>query len=107
MRKNIDLDAFYDEKLSNKFERNKLAVMNPKAQAMFAHILVDASFIYLLLANKNTQVGANGIQWVNEITRKKGLHVFFVNFFFSNEWILKQMFLQLVIINAYNCPNTW
>jgi hypothetical protein len=29
---------------------------------MFVHILVDATFTYLLLANKNTQVGANGIQ---------------------------------------------
>jgi len=52
-------DAIYNP---NKFERSKLAVMNPKAQAMFAHILVDATFIYLLLANKNTQVDANGIQ---------------------------------------------
>jgi hypothetical protein len=44
VRKIINLDVFYDEKLSNKFERNKLAVMSPKAQAMFAHILVDATF---------------------------------------------------------------
>jgi hypothetical protein len=62
VRKIINLDIFYDEKLSNKLERSKLAIMNLKAQAMFAHILVDVNFIYLLLANKNTQVGANGIQ---------------------------------------------
>ncbi len=62
MRKNIDLDVFYDKKLSNKFERSKLAILNAKAQAMFAHILVDAIVTYLLLANKNTQVGTNGIQ---------------------------------------------
>jgi hypothetical protein len=49
VRKIINLDVFYDEKLSNKFERNKLAVMSPKAQARFAHILVDATFTYLLL----------------------------------------------------------
>ncbi len=69
--------------MSNKFERSKLAVMNLKAQAMFAHILVDATFIYLLLANKKTQVGANGIQWVNEITRKKDCMFFLPNFFFK------------------------
>jgi hypothetical protein len=62
VRKNIDLDVFYDKKLSNKFERSKLAILNAKAQAMFAHILVDAIVTYLLLANKNTQVGTNGIQ---------------------------------------------
>jgi len=38
---------------------------------------------------------------------KKGLHVFFLNSFFSYEWILEDFFGQLVIINAYNCTSTW
>jgi hypothetical protein len=69
---------------------------------MFAHILVDAIVTYLLLANKNTQVGTNGIQWVNMNTGKK-----IACPFCQNEWMLEQMFLQLVIINAYSCSSTW
>jgi hypothetical protein len=36
----------------------------------------------------------------------KWLYVFFFKFVFSYEWILEQLFLQLVIINVYNCPST-
>jgi hypothetical protein len=38
---------------------------------------------------------------------KKGLHIIFPEKTFSYEWILEQLFLQFVIINAYSCPNTW
>jgi hypothetical protein len=31
----------------------------------------------------------------------------FLPFFFSDEWILEQFFLQLVIINVYSCTCTW
>ncbi len=38
---------------------------------MFVHILVDATFTYLILVNKNTQVSTNKIHWVDMITGKK------------------------------------
>jgi len=51
--KNKDLDVFFEEHLPNSFKDTiKLTIMNPKAQAIFAHILVDAIFIYLLCVNK-------------------------------------------------------
>jgi len=44
----------FHENLPNRHERCKLAAMNPKAQAIFAHIVVDATFTYLLCVNKKT-----------------------------------------------------
>jgi hypothetical protein len=38
---------------------------------------------------------------------RKGLYVLFPKNISSYEWILKKIILQLVIINAYSCPNTW
>lgn len=70
--------------------------MNPKAQAMFAHILVDAIFIYLLLANKNAQVGANGIQWVNKIIKKKDCMFFLPIFFFQMNEFWSNFFCNLL-----------
>jgi hypothetical protein len=52
--KNINLVFFLNENLPNRHERCKLATMNPKAQDIFAHIVVDATFIYLLCVNKQT-----------------------------------------------------
>jgi hypothetical protein len=51
--KDKDLDVFFEEHLPNSFKDTiKLTTMNPKAQAIFAHILVDATFIYLICVNK-------------------------------------------------------
>jgi hypothetical protein len=49
--------------------------------------------------------GANKIQQANMITLKND-YMSFSQFVFSFEWILKQFFLQLVIINVYSCPST-
>jgi hypothetical protein len=40
------------------------------------------------------------------LLQKKIVHVFFPKKYFSYEWILEHFLLQLVIINAYSCPNT-
>jgi len=44
--KNKDLDVFFKEQLPNSFKDTiKLTTMNPKAQAIFAHILEFNLFI--------------------------------------------------------------
>jgi hypothetical protein len=50
--KDINLDIFLDEDLPNRHEICKPIAMNPKAQTIFAHIIVNATFTYLLCINK-------------------------------------------------------
>jgi hypothetical protein len=60
--KNIDLDVFYDEKLSNKFEKSKLAIMNRRHKlCLFIFWWMQLSLIYYLLikTHKWVQMGYN------------------------------------------------
>jgi len=51
-------------------------------------------------------MGANGIQQANQLTIKKDYMSFFTKKTFSYEWILEQLFLQFIVINAYSCSST-
>jgi hypothetical protein len=54
----------------------------------------------------NTTLGVNEVLWANGIIKKKIACSFCQNKLFH--WMnIGTIFLQLVIINAYNCPNTW
>jgi hypothetical protein len=55
----------------------------------------------------DSKLGANGTQWANGLLKKRITCLFcqIVFFIWTTFWIL--FFLQLVIINAYSCPNTW
>jgi hypothetical protein len=55
----------------------------------------------------NLQLGANKIQWTNMITLEKDYMSFLPKKTFSSKWILQQVFLRFVIMNAYSCPNTF
>jgi hypothetical protein len=56
--------------------------------------------------NLNLWWGANEIQWTNMITLEKDYMSFFPEFLFT--WInFGIIFLQLVIVNFFSCPNTW
>jgi hypothetical protein len=63
---------------------------------MFAHILMDVIFTYLLLASKNTQVGANGIQWANGITGKKDCMSFLPKTLFQMNEFWNKFFCNLL-----------
>ncbi len=53
---NINLDLFYDSNMLDKNERCKQATINPKAQAIFVHILVNVIFKYMLqVKNRKTK----------------------------------------------------
>jgi hypothetical protein len=45
---NIDLDLFYDTNMFLKNEWCKQATINPKAQAIFVHTLINVVFKYML-----------------------------------------------------------
>jgi hypothetical protein len=53
--KNINLDLFYEKNMLRKNERCKYATINPKARAIFVHIIVNVIFKYMLQV-KNTKV---------------------------------------------------
>jgi hypothetical protein len=48
MGQNIDLDLFYDTNMFLKNEWCKLATINPKAQTIFVHTLINVVFKYML-----------------------------------------------------------
>jgi hypothetical protein len=62
--KNINLDLFYDNSMLDKNERCKQATINPKAQAIFVHILVNVIFKCMLQVKtkikKNTNTSVLG-----------------------------------------------
>ncbi len=45
---NINLDLLYDKNMLTKNEQCKYAMINPKAQAIFIHIIVNVIFKYML-----------------------------------------------------------
>jgi len=45
--KNINLDLFYDKNVLTKNEQCKYTTINPKAQAIFAHTIVNVIFKYI------------------------------------------------------------
>jgi hypothetical protein len=59
------------------------------------------------MKNKIASMGANKIQWTNNITLDKDFISFCPKITISYEWIFDQNILQIVIKNAYSCPNTW
>ncbi len=44
----INVDLFYDDNMLNKNEQCRQTTINPKAQAIFVHILVNVIFKYML-----------------------------------------------------------
>jgi hypothetical protein len=51
---NINLDLFYDKNMLTKNQQCKYATINPKAQAIFVHTIVNVIFKYMLQV-KNTK----------------------------------------------------
>jgi hypothetical protein len=58
------------------------------------------------MKSKIVSIAANKIQWTNNITLNNDFISFCPKITFSYEWIFDQNILQIVIKNAYNCPNT-
>jgi len=59
------------------------------------------------MKSKIASIGANKMQWTNNITLDKDFMSFCPKITFSYEWIFHWNILQIVIKNAYSCPNTW
>jgi len=68
-------------------------------------ILFWLKFIYMKVISMYVMsLGANEIQWTYRITLENNYMSFCPKIFFSYKWIFEQLFLQIVIINAYICP---
>jgi hypothetical protein len=82
----------------NKFTLTKMSTLTIRMSILIKGMRHAKHMV--LLVGFFTKVGANRI-----IIKKD--YVFFPKTIFSYEWILEQLFLQLVIINAYSYPSTW
>jgi hypothetical protein len=52
---NINVDLFYDDNMLNKNERCRQTTINPKAQAIFVHTVVNVIFKYMLQVKNKKQ----------------------------------------------------
>jgi len=71
---NINLDLFYDKNMLTKNEQCKYATINPKAQAIFVHIIVNVIFKYMLQVKNTKDLFNNTYSFVGML--EKSLQMF-------------------------------
>jgi hypothetical protein len=83
-QQNINLDLFYDKNMLIKNEWCKYAIINPKAQAIFVHAIVNVIFKYILQVKNKKDLSNNNFGVLNhikthygcyEITKNGGSHI--------------------------------
>ncbi len=71
---NTNLDLFYEKNMLTKNERCKYATINPKAQAIFVHIIVNVIFKYMLQVKNTKDLFNNTYSFVGML--EKSLQMF-------------------------------
>jgi len=71
---NTNLDLFYEKNMLTKNERCKYATINPKAQAIFVHIIVNVIFKYMLQVKNTKDLSNNNFGVISHIKAYYGCY---------------------------------
>jgi hypothetical protein len=72
--KNINLDLFYNKNMLTKNERCKYATINPKAQTIFVHTIVNVILKYMLQVKNKKELSNNNFGVLDHIKPHYGCY---------------------------------